>query len=368
MAPPRRNRKRRRARVVGARGPVAVREAEPDPAPAPRAGFMTRLLGPPRSAQAPPPRPVAPLGPPWTRADYYVLSGLTLGVILVVGLFLGLTNSTVTSKVVSKPAPVTHGATTVFNVTKGDGTLFIPAQRISVGGHDVTLRYVNGNQLTVTPALHLTGLPGQAVKQSLVAPFTTTITSPLNLTRSSRTGVTLESSYNSAFFAVGDSICVGPSTQHCYDVTVKSIKNGAITLDTALPVAPAPGWMAVKVVPEVGSLLIGILDLTVTELSLIILPVAVVVARPLAARVRRQPRPRVMEAIMFGAVIWIIDTLVFEIESSTLQVSGMGEYLVSLFVALLAGFVIAPPVYPLLARMLRPRPRPGPAPGGGGRR
>lgn len=368
MAPPRRHRKRRRARVVGART-VDVQETEPEATSAPaRAGFMTRLLGPPRSAAPPPPRPAVPLGPAWTRADYYALSGLTLVVILIVGLFLGLTNNSVTSKVVSKPAPASTGTATVFNVTKGDGTMFIPGQKITVGAHDVTLKYVNGNQLTVTPALDTKGLTGQSVKQSLVAPFTTTITSPVNLEKSTKTTIRLQSSYNSAYFAAGDPICVGQSTDHCYNVTVKSIKSGTITLDAALPVVPAAGWVAVKVVPEVGSLLIGILDLTVTELSLIILPVGVVVARPLAARLRHKPRPRMMEAIMFGAVIWIIDTLFFEIESSTLRISGMGEYLVSLFVALLAGFVLVPLVYPFLSRLLRPRPRPGQPPAGGGRR
>ncbi len=171
MAPPRRRRKRRPSRVVGA--PVSV--PEPEPAPPPRRGLLATLMGPPRTGQ--PVRRVAPpvvTGPPWTRADYYVLSALTAGVIVVVGLFLAVTTGlSVSSTVQASPTP----SSTSFAVASGDGGGFYPGEPVTVGSQQGTVASVRSNTITLTQPLDSTPTSGTSVSQSLALPFSTVASS-----------------------------------------------------------------------------------------------------------------------------------------------------------------------------------------------
>ncbi len=88
-----------------------------------------------------------------------------------------------------------------------------------------------------------------------------------------------------------------------------------------------------------GGLLTGILQLVADELAIVILPIAAFVARPMAVRLRRKPRPRAWETIFFGAAIWVVDTLVLELLFSTVPVKGLGTYIFTLVVAIASGFV-----------------------------
>lgn len=347
MAPPRRRRKRRPSRVVGA--PVSV--PEPEPAPPPRRGLLATLMGPPRTGQ--PVRRVAPrvvTGPPWTRADYYVLSAVTAGVIVVVGLFLAVTTGLSVSSTV-QPSPTPSSAS--LTVASGDGAGFYPGEPVTVGSQQGTVASVRSNTITLTQPLDSTPKSGTSVSQSLALPFTT-VASSMVATSPTPTTTTfdLANGENLGFFGVGTSLTVNGESE-----TVKSVSGNQITLDSALSAPPVPGDSVMTTILNPGGLLTGILQLVADELAIVILPIAAFVARPMAARLRRKPRPRAWETIFFGAAIWVVDTLVLELLFSTVSVKGLGTYILTLVVAIASGFVVLPFIYPVLARFLRPRPR-----------
>ncbi|MGD0834889.1 MAG: hypothetical protein ABSA40_10825 [Candidatus Dormibacteria bacterium] len=266
MAPPRHKRKRRPSRIVPA---VPVPEPEPElPPPPVRRGLLAGLMSPqPRGpVGARPVRPVAGISsPPWTRRDYYTLSGATAVVVLIVGFVLGVGASD-TSAVVSKPAPTT----TSFSVTKGQGVEFLSGETVTVGGQQASISQVKTDAITLTNSLQSTPKVGAAVV------------------------------YN-------------------------------------------PGF-PLNVVGE-------ILDLVLSELALFILAVSAILAAPMAARLRHKPRPPTLQVLAFGALIAVVNTIV---EYPAINLPALLGFLV----AAVSGFLLVPPVYPAIARMLSGGSRP----------
>jgi hypothetical protein len=104
-------------------------------------------------------RPVSGFqGPPWSRRDYYTLSGATAVVIILVGFVLGIGASD-TSAVVAKPAPTNIS----FSVTKGAGAAFLSGESLTVGGQQATISQVKTDAITLSDPLPSAPRSGAAV-------------------------------------------------------------------------------------------------------------------------------------------------------------------------------------------------------------
>jgi hypothetical protein len=157
MAPPRHKRKRHPARRIVSTVPVPQAEPEPPPPPV-RRGLFSGMMGP-QPARPVRARPVAAVqGPPWTRRDYYTLSGVTAAVIIIVGFVLGIGASD-TSKVVAKPAPTAI----TFSVTKGTGIGFLAGEDITVAGQQATISKVSTDAITLSDPVSSAPASGAAV-------------------------------------------------------------------------------------------------------------------------------------------------------------------------------------------------------------
>ncbi|HYA00215.1 MAG TPA: hypothetical protein VEK76_07660 [Candidatus Binatia bacterium] len=299
-----------------------------------------------------------PMGPPWTRADYLLLSGCAAVVVVVIGLILGaLTGGSTTVQ--------TPSSTTSFKVPSGDSGAFIPGEPVSVGGQQDTILYIFNNQITLATALSSAPAAGTSVTQSLLLPGVANLTATVaSKPAPTTTKFTVTSPGDDAGY-FGGQVTVGGQA-----ATVQAQSSPApsqqIVVST-LPAAPSAGAGVSGTLLYPGSLLDGVGGLATGTLAIITLPLSLFVVRPLVVRLRRKGRPRVTEIIFFGLAIWLVDALVYSLLQALGATSGVGVYVISVVLAILSGFVIVPTIFPFLARMLRPRPRPTPA-GGGGRR
>ncbi len=363
MAPPRHRRKRRPSRVVSSPAPVA--EPEQAPWPPPRRGLMSTLLGPPRTASPRPMRPVAGpaanLGPMWTRLDYYALSGFTALVVLVIGIVIGLTDTT-SSTVQANPAPTA----TSFTVASGAGkTLLCGADApIEVGGTKAHVAAINGDRVTLTAPLGAAPASGAAISQSTVGPETLDVCAAVAASPApTTTQFTLAGGAGVDFVAAGILIDGQPAT-------VKSVNTTTyrITLSSPLASPPAAGTAVTQQLYTPGSLIGGIVGLAISEISIVVLAVAALVARPMAARLRKRDRPRVVEVLVFGALVAVVDTLVYYLEVSTIGSTTGTGVAVAEIIAAVSGFVLVPLIFPPVARWFRRPPRrPRQVPGRAGR-
>lgn len=365
MAPPRRRNKRRSSRVVAT---PAAAVPEPEPAPPPRRGFLSTLLGPSAGAGARPaarPAPALPEGPPWVRPDYYLLSALAAGIVVIVGLLLGGFSGAATAQVKATPAPTPTSFTLeASDGSGGVGPGFAPGEAITVGSQTATVASISCDRITLATPLSSAPAAKTQVSQGLVLPFVPTGPSVATKVAASPkpTTKTFAVTCDGSQFAQGDTVHIGNSTG-----TVSSVSGNTITLSSALHTAPTAGQdVSLPYGPSPGSLLGDIMGLIVGQLAIVILPLAALVARPLATRILHKARPRTMETIFFGAAIWVVDSLIYEIVSSQAHVTSVGTLVAILFLSAASGFVIIPAIYPALARMLRPRPRTAPASGGRG--
>ena len=357
MAPPRHRRKHRTSRVVG--GPAPIVEPEPEPLPPPRRGLMASLMGPPRpmgpalTAAAP-----ANLGPPWNRRDWYALSGIAALVVVVVGLIVGLTDTT-SSTVQAKPAPTATG----FAVASGAGKTFLCGSGINlaVAGNPAHVASIDGDQITLIAPLDSPPASGATVSQSMLVPGNVAVcASVASSPKPTTTQFTLAGGAGVDFVDAAITVDGQPST-------IKSINSTSyrITLSKALASAPSTGASVVQQLYTTGSLIGGIVGLAISEISILILAVAAWVARPFATRITHKARPRVLETFVFGALVAVVDTLVYYLEVSTLGSTTGAGVAVAELVATASGFLVVPLVYPAVSRMFRRSPRQMPAPRSG---
>ena len=141
--------------------------------------------------------------------------------------------------------------------------------------------------------------------------------------------------------------------------TVKSVNATTyrITLSSPLASPPAAGTPVTQELYTTGSLIGGIVGLAISEIAIVLLAVAALVARPMAARLRKKDRPRVVEVLVFGAMVAVVDTLVYYLEVSTLgSTTGTGVAVAELTAAA-SGFVLVPFAFPIVARWFRRPPR-----------
>jgi len=363
VAPPRHRRKRRPSRVVSSPSPAA--EPEPAPWPPPRRGLMASLMGPPRPVSPRPmrsatgPGSAAGLGPTWTRVDYYALSAFTALVVLVIGLVIGLTDTTSTT-VQAKPAPTA----TSFTVASGAGKTFIcgPNAAIQVGGQAAHIAAIDGDQVTLTAPLSSAPASGATVSQSTLGPASVDTCAAVAASPApTTTQFTLSGGAGVDFVAAGILVDGQQATVKSVDTTTYRI-----TLSSPLASPPATGTPVTQELYTTGSLIGGIVGLAISEIAIVLLAVAALVARPMAARLRRKDRPRVVEVLVFGALVAVIDTLVYYLEVSVLgSTTGTGVAVAELTAAA-SGFVLVPLIFPPVARWFRrpprrPRGTPGPA-------
>lgn len=133
-----------------------------------------------------------------------------------------------------------------------------------------------------------------------------------------------------------------------------------LTLASALPAPPEPGTPVVQELYTTGSLIGGIVGLAISEISIIILAVAAWVSRPFAVRIVKKARPGLLETFVFGALIAVVDTLVYFLEVSTLGSTSGAGVAVAEVVAVVSGFILVPLAYPAITRMFfRRRQRQG---------
>jgi len=357
VAPPRHRRKRRPSRTVG--GPAPVVEPEPEPLPPPRRGLMASLMGPPRpmgppSSVVPGPATQTNLGPPWNRRDWYVLSGIAALVVVVVGLIVGVTDTT-SSTVQSKPAPTS----TSFAVASGDGKTFLCGSGINldVAGNPAHVAGVDGDQITLTAPLGSAPASGAAVSQSMLVPGTVAVCAAVASSPApTATQFTLAGGAGVDFVDAAVTVDGQPAT-------IKSIDSSSyrITLSQALAAPPTSGAPVVQQLYTTGSLIGGIVGLAISEISILILAVAAWLARPFATRIVKKARPKILETFVFGALVAVVDTLVYYLEVSTLGSTTGAGVAVAELTAAASGFVLVPLVYPTVSRMFRRTPRPAPA-------
>ncbi len=272
--------------------------------------------------------------------------------IVVIGTLIGINIST-KSTVQAKPAPTLNS----FTVASGDGKTLLCGAGISidVAGHEAYVAAINADRVTLTAPLGSAPASGAAISQSTLGPGTvdacgSVAASPAPTT----TQFTLAG-------GAGEQFGLGPVTVNGQLVTVKSVDTTSyrITLSSPLDSAPAVGTPVMQQLYTPGSVMVNIISLAISELSIVFLAAAALVARPIAARLRRKERPRVVEVLVFGALVAVVDTLVFILEESTLgSVTGSGV-LVAELTAAASGFVLVPLIFPPVARWFR-RPRPQP--------
>ncbi|MGD1052780.1 MAG: hypothetical protein ABR950_03020 [Candidatus Dormibacteria bacterium] len=291
----------------------------------------------------------ANLGPMWTRLDYYALSVVTALVVLVIGVVIGVTDATSTT-VQAKPAATTSS----FTVASGDGKTLLCGSNIAidVAGTQAHVAAVNGDRVTLAAPLRSAPASGATVSQSMVTPGTVDVCAAVAASPApTTTQFTLAGGAGIDFVAAGISIDGRPAT-------IKSVNTTSyrITLSNPLASAPAAGTPVTQELYTTGSLIGGIVGLAISEISIVVLAVAALVARPMAGRLRRRERPKVVEVLVFGALVAVIDTLVYYLEVSTLgSTTGTGVAVAELTAAA-SGFVIVPLIFPPVARWFR-RPR-----------
>ena len=357
MAPPRHRRKRRPSRTVSSTPPVV--EPEPEPLPAPRRGLMAALFAPPAAGSARTMRPMmsssAPSLPgiPWNRRDYLVLSGIAAAVVVVIGLLIGLTDTT-SSTVQASPAPTT----TSFSVASGAGKTFLcgPSINLTVGSTVTHIAAVDGDRITLDAPLAAPPSSGTTVSQSMVGPGTVSVCASVAASPApTTTQLTLAGGAGVDFVAAG-------ITLDGQAATVKTVNSTSyrLTLASALPTPPEAGTPVVQVLYTTGSLIGGVVGLAISEISIIILAVAAWVSRPFAVRIVKKARPGILETFVFGALIAVVDTLVYFLEVSTLGSTTGAGVAVAEVVAVISGFILVPLAYPAITRMFfRRRQRPG---------
>lgn len=360
MAPPRHRRKRRPSRVVS--GPPPAAEPEPAPWPPPRRGLMASLLGPPRPVSPSPgssrpmrsmrvTAPAPGLGSVWTRVDYFALSAITALVVLVIGLVIGLT-ATSSTTVQSKPAPTA----TSFTVASGEGKALLcgPNVGIEVGGTEAHIAAIDGDRVTLAAPLSSAPASGATVTEGTLGPAT--LDSCAAVAASPAPTTTQFTLAGGAGVDFGDAAIVVDGQQ----ALVKSVDATTyrITLSSPLTSPPAAGTSVTQTVYTTGSLIEGIVGLAISEIAIVLLAVAALVARPMAARLRRKDRPRVVEVLVFGALVAVVDTLVYYLVVSVLGLpTGPGMAVAEQLIAAASGFVLVPLVFPPVARWFRRPPR-----------
>jgi hypothetical protein len=296
------------------------------------------------------PAPAGVLGPMWTRMDYYALSAFTALVVLVIGLVIGLTDTTSTT-VQAKPA----STTTSFSVASGDGKTLVcgPNAAIQIGGTKAYIAAINGDRVTLAAPLSSAPASGAAISQSALTPATIdTCAAVAASPKPTTTQFTLAGGAGVDFVAAGILIDNKPAT-------VKSINATSyrITLSSPLASPPAAGTPVEQALYTTGSLIGGIVGLAISEIAIVLLAVAAMVARPMAARLRRKERPRIVEVLVFGAMVAVVDTLVYYLEVSAVgSTTGTGVAVAELAAAA-SGFVLVPLVFPPVARWFRRPPR-----------
>jgi hypothetical protein len=309
------------------------------------------------------PAPAAGSGPAWTRADYFALSGITGLVVLIVGLFIGFSysaSSTVSTSGV--PAPTR----TSFTVASGKSSFpFVCGANagVTVGSSQVHIAAIDGDRITLTaPGLASAPASGTAVTQNVLGPSTvdycgTVASSPAPTT----TQFTITG-------GAGVDFGQGPITVGGHQDSVASAPPSPgyrITLSSPLAAAAAPGTSVTQQAYTPGSLIVGVAGLAIGEFGILAVAVAAWVARPVAARLRRKPRPKVLETFVFGALIAVIGTIVIILMEVVLGLpNGPGAEAAQYVLATLSGFVVVPLIYPAVSRMFRRQPRrvaPGPA-------
>jgi hypothetical protein len=305
--------------------------------------------------------PTAPVRPapnlpalPWNRRDWFVLSGIAALIVVAVGLFVGMTDTT-SSTVQSKPAPTASS----FAVASGDGKTFLCGSGItlSVGGTQTHVASVDADQITLSTPLASAPSSGTAVSQSQLGPATVAVCASV---ASSPAPTTTEFTLAGG---AGVDFVDSAITVDGQPATIKSVDSTSyrITLSKALATAPSSGTPVVQQLYTTGSLIGGIVGLAISEISILILAVAAWVARPFATRIVKKQRPRILETFVFGAVVAVVDTLVYYLEVSTLgSTTGAGVALAELAAAA-SGFVLVPLAYPAVSRMFRRTPRQAPA-------
>ena len=348
MAPPRHRRKRRPSRTVTSTSPVV--EPEPEPLPPPRRGLMASLFAPPPPRSGGPMRPMMPSpapslpGVPWSRRDFLVLSGIAGAVVVVIGLLIGLTDTT-SSTVQASPA----ATTTSFSVASGAGKTFLcgPTINLTVGSTVTHIAAVDGDRITLDAPLAAPPSSGTTVSQSMVGPGTVSVCAAVAASPApTTTELTLAGGAGVDFVAAGMSLDGQP-------VTVKTVDSTSyrLTLASALPAPPEPGTPVVQQLYTTGSLIGGIVGLAISEISIIILAVAAWVSRPFAVRIVKKTRPGILETFVFGALIAVVDTLVYFLEVSTLGSTTGAGVAVAEIVAVISGFILVPLAYPAITRM-----------------
>jgi hypothetical protein len=296
------------------------------------------------------PGPASNLGPVWTRLDYYALSAFSALVVVVIGLVIGLTDTT-SSTVQANPAPTA----TSFSVASGAGKTLLCGANIviQVAGKEAHIASINGDRVTLTAPLDSTPGSGAAISQSMVTPGTVDVCAAVAASPApTTTQFTLTGGAGVDFVAAGILID-GQSA------TVKSVNTTTyrITLSSPLETPPAAGASVMQGLYTTGSLIGGIVGLAISEISIVLLAVAALVARPMAARLRRKDRPRIVEVLVFGALLAVVDTLVYYLEVSALgSTTGTGVAVAELTAAA-SGFVVVPLIFPPIARWFRRPPR-----------
>ena len=296
-----------------------------------------------------PPAVPAGVGPPWTRRNWYVLSGLLAVVVVVLGLLLAL-SSNASATVQSTPAPTTSS----FTVTSGDGKAFLCDLSVSVGGRQDTIQSIDGDRITLTDPLSSSPSSGTTLSQRLLLPTSATACGAV---ASSPAPTTTQIS-----LAGGAGEDFGPSNARIGGaaVTVASVDPNSyrLTLSRALDAPPSAGTEVSQSIFTVGSLIGDVVALPVNIPGVIILAIGAVLMRPFAARITKKGRTRVLETLLFGVLIWLVDTFVWVLEGGSLNSTSGTQVVLEWLLAAVSGFILAPAAYPSLTRLFRPRPRP----------
>jgi hypothetical protein len=213
------------------------------------------------------PGPAANLGPIWTRTDYYALSAVTALVVLVIGLVIGLTDTTSTT-VQKNPAPTA----TSFTVASGDGkTLICGANAaIQVGGQEAHIAAIDGDQVTLAAPLSSVPASGATVSQSTLGPATVDTCAAVAASPApTTTQFTLAGGAGVDFVAAG--ILVDGQ-----QATVKSVDTTTYRISLSSPLAspPAAGTPVTQQLYTTGSLIGGIVGLAISEIAIVLLAVA----------------------------------------------------------------------------------------------
>jgi uncharacterized membrane protein YeaQ/YmgE (transglycosylase-associated protein family) len=271
-------------------------------------------------------------------------------VVVVVGLLTGLVAS-ISTTVGSKPAPTTSS----FAVASGFGKSFLCGQSIVVGSAQAQVASINADQLTLSQPLASVPSAGTTVVQKILTPTTVAVCGSVASSPAPTTTQFTLAGGAGYDFGVNATADIGGEV-----ATVKSINSTSyrITLASALPSAPQPGTAVSQLFPYPGSLILGIFELAIGEFSFLVLAVAAWVARPFATRFVKKRRPGLLETLVFGVVVAVVNVLVYVLGVGTLGSTNTpaGASLVDLG-TVASGFVLVPAAYPAISRLFRRSPR-----------